>query len=118
MLINYFLFGFAFAGFCSLVGSIHNSSSVISVNGMFYIIGVLVMGVFLSEATAQLLLHKKISRFRVIAKAGFLAGATANPIYLASVAMVVDIIMMIMEFCMNKKTLVCPKSWMTTHILA
>ena len=117
-LVNFFYFGLAFAGFCSLVGSLHNSTSVISVNGMFYIMGVLVMGALTTEAFYRVFTEKDIGRARVICKAGLLAGATTNPIYLAAVAVVLDCILMVVEYKIRRDKLICRKAWMACQILA
>ena len=47
-LLNYFSFGLAFAGFSSVIGAFLNYSSTLSLNGIFYIIGVIVFAIILS----------------------------------------------------------------------
>ena len=54
---------------------------------------------------------------RIVLKATFLAGAGLNPLYLAAVALIVDIILILIEFKLRKKHLVCPIAWLVSHIL-
>ena len=47
-LMNFFGFGLAFAGFSSIIGSFLNYSSTLSLNGVFYILGVIIYGAIFS----------------------------------------------------------------------
>lgn len=47
-MLNYFGFGMAFAGFSSVIGAFLNYSSTLSINGVFYILGVIVYGAIFS----------------------------------------------------------------------
>jgi hypothetical protein len=46
--MNYFAFGLSFAGFASVIGSLMNGTNLISINGLFYIVGVGVFGAVFS----------------------------------------------------------------------
>jgi len=105
MLFNYFYFGFAFAGFSSIIGSFLNNSSFVSLRGAFYIVGIIVYGLVLCEALFAFVSEKKIGRIRLVLKATMLAAATMNPIYLASVAIICDGILIIIEYQMRKANL-------------
>jgi len=53
----------------------------------------------------------------MVLKATFLAAAGLNPLYLASIALVVDIILILVEYNLRKKHLVCPRAWLVSNIL-
>ena len=117
-LCNFFSFGLIFAGFSSIVGAFLNESTILSLNGIFYILGVVAYGVGMSEAFANMVIEKKISRVRVALKATFLAAAGLNPLYLAATAILVDAILMVVEYCMRKTSLACPVTWLMSNIVA
>lgn len=104
-LMNFFGFGLAFAGFSSVIGTYLNTETYLTLNGMCYIVGIVVFGGVILEACACFVLNKRIGRFRVILKATLLAGAGLNPLYMATVAMVVDIILLLIEYYIRKTTL-------------
>lgn len=117
-LMNFFCFGFGFAGFSAIVGTFLNQSSVLTANGIFYILGVILYGVVLSEAVVFLVVNKRIGRLRVILKATFLAAAGLNPLYLSAVAIFVDAILIIVEYNQRKKVLISPKAWLAQNFIA
>lgn len=47
-LLNFFGFGIAFAGFSSILGAFLNYTSVLTLNGLFYILGVIAYGAIFS----------------------------------------------------------------------
>jgi uncharacterized membrane protein len=114
--LNFFCFGLAFAGFSSVIGAFLNYSSVLTLNGVFYIVGVIVYGAILSEACVGVIMSHRLCRLRVVLKATFLAGAGLNPLYLAAVAMIVDGLLMGVEYTLRQKQLVCPRSWLASNI--
>ncbi len=72
----------------------------------------------MSEALSHLMIEKKICRVRVALKATLLASAGLNPMYLAATAILVDIILMIVEYCGRRNSLYCPIAWLIGNILA
>jgi len=90
----------------------------LSINGIFYIVGVVAFGVAFSEAFASFMIDKKISRVRVALKATLLAAAGLNPLYLAATAILLDAILIIVEYCMRKNNLASPKSWLISNLAA
>lgn len=116
-LLNFFGFGLAFAGFSSVIGAFLNYSSILTLNGVFYILGVIAYGAIFSEAFACLILSHRLCRIRMVLKATFLAGAGLNPLYLASIALIVDIILILLEYKLRRKQLVCPRAWLVSNIL-
>ena len=59
-----------------------------------------------------------MGRVRVALKGTLLAAAGLNPLYLAATAILVDTILMIVEYCMRKNNLCCPKAWLLSNIFA
>ena len=115
-LLNFFGFGLAFAGFSSILGAFLNYASALTLSGLFYILGVILYGVIFSEAFAGLILSRRLCRIRIVLKATFLAGAGLNPLYLSSVAMIVDGLLLGIEYKLRRKHLVCPKNWLASNI--
>lgn len=114
--MNFFWFGFLFAGFSSLLGAFLNKSSILTLNGFFYISGILLFCICFAESAFSLLKNKKVNRMRVALKAIFLAAAGLNPLYLSAVGIIGDFIFMIVEYNLRKKILICPKSWLLQNI--
>jgi hypothetical protein len=54
----------------------------------------------------------------VAVKATLLAGAGLNPLYLAATAILLDGILIAVEYHLRKKTLLCPVSWVASNIFA
>jgi hypothetical protein len=94
-LMNFFGFGLAFAGFSSVIGTYLNSSTTdLTLNCACYIVGIVTYGAVVTEAFACLILNRRLVRLRVVLKATFLAAAGLNPLYMASVAMIADLILL------------------------
>lgn len=114
--MNFFWFGFVFAGFSSLLGAFLNRSSILTLNGFFYISGIIVFSICFGKTVSSLIKNKSFNRFRVAIKAILLAAAGLNPVYLSAVAIVGDFILIVVEYNLRKKTLSCPKSWLLQNI--
>jgi hypothetical protein len=115
-LLNFFCFGFVFAGFSSLLGAFLNTSSILTLSGLFYILGIVVFGLCLSEAIVSLIKSKRVARVRVASKAIFLAAAGLNPLYLSAIAITSDFVLIVVEYISRKKSLICPKAWLFENI--
>jgi len=115
--MNFFGFGLAFAGFSSVVGVYLNSSTTLTLNGILYILGIVVYGGVACEAVACCILNRRLCRLRVILKATFLAGAGLSPLYMASMAMIADLILLLIEYSLRKDNLLCPKAWLASQLL-
>ena len=107
-----------FAGCCSFIGSIVNKDSVITLNGCFYIFGILILSILIADSLYNLHSKGRISRLRIAVKASLLAGATSNPLYLITLAIVADFVLLILEYRMIANSYVCPKSWLMMNISA
>ena len=99
-LYNFFVFGSAFAGLASLQGAILNPVKSISINSLFYIVGILIYCCIFCEALYKVYRNPTIYfwRLRILMKASILSLAHFSPIYLLSVAVLIDIIMVAGEY--------------------
>ena len=99
-LYNFFIFGVVFAGCASLQGAFLNPISELSVNGMFYILGILLYFAALCETLYRLYTSVVVHfwRIRVFMKATLLSLAHFSPIYLVSTAVLVDLILVAIEY--------------------
>jgi hypothetical protein len=73
---------------------------VITLNGIFYIIGIFILFIALTDSIYNFHSKKQISRLRIGVKACLLAGATSNPLYLVTIAISADIGLLIIEYKM------------------
>ena len=112
------MFGFIFAGCCSLVGSVLNKMSVVTMNGTFYIVGMLVFSIVVADACFLVYSKRMISKLRMVVKGCLLAGATMNPLYLISLSVMADIVLLVIEYNLIKEMYVCPQSWLAMNIFA
>jgi len=114
--LNFFCFGMVFAGFSSIIGAFLNGSSMLTLNAIFYIAGIVLFGAIFSEAMSCLAFNHRLCRLRIALKAVLLAGAGLNPLYLAAVAMIVDLILLIIEYKIRKSCLISPIAWLFSQL--
>lgn len=78
------------------------------------------MILFVAIADALYNIHSKgkISRLRIAIKACLLAGATSNPLYLVTLSIVTDFVLLILEYRIIYDRYICPKSWLVMNISA
>lgn len=96
-LYNFFSFGLIYAGCASLQGAIFNPMESLSINGAFYILGILIYFSMLCECIYKVSQDKVYNFFkiRVMIKATLLSLSHFSPIYLLSSAVLIDIILVI-----------------------
>ena len=117
-LYNFFVFGCVFAGCASFQGSIMNPTNTLSVNGLFYITGTLLFAVALCE-TLYRLYDNHVAyfwRLRVFLKAAILSLAHFSPVYLLTVAVLVDLILLGIEHRLCRYPQYFGKFWLFAHI--
>ena len=85
-------------------------------SGFFYTLGVIVYSIFFAEAFSWVVYNKRVCRMRVVLKATLLAGAALNPLYLSSMAMMVDLILLIVEYRLRKRQLINATIWLLSNI--
>lgn len=88
---NIFIAGLAFNSMVNMVGMILNPASVISVNGFFYIVGVLVYTVALTDAIRSFSEERsRFNKIRVIIKASLMAFMVWSPVPLFAAMALID----------------------------
>lgn len=99
-LYNFFVFGVTFAGCASLQGAIKNPVTSLNVNGIFYIIGILLYFSIVCECIYKITLDKTLNfwKIRVFIKATLLSLSHLSPIYLLSSTVVIDLVLVIVEY--------------------
>ncbi len=113
----FFSFGLTFAGSCSIVGILYNSLPFISVNGCFYIIGVLVYLIQLYVTIKLTKLQKKSVYLRSFAKATILSLSHISPIYICTLAVTIDVAIVFFYYCKYSSKSLSPISWILKGIL-
>ena len=95
-LYNFFAFGIIFAGISSFQGGIFNPVQTLSINSLFYILGIVIYGLFVCEAVYKTYRNPNVYiwRLRIVIKATLLSLGHFSPIYLLSSAVVMDILML------------------------
>jgi hypothetical protein len=119
-LYNYFVFGVTFAGCASLQGAIINPISTLSINALFYIIGIMLYFLVICECIYKLS-KNKVSNFwkiRVLLKATLLSLSHLNPIYLLSSTVIVDLILLVIEYRLTNYPKVHPKCWIYANVMS
>lgn len=90
MVYLYFGFGITFAGAASIQGSLYNPVDDFSINGLFYMFGGIVYCGQLA-ATVKLTMKEQRSCYvRSFAKATILSVAHISPVYICTVAFIID----------------------------
>ena len=119
-LYNFFIFGATFAGLASLQGSILNPVLSISANSFFYILGILVYCAIFCENFFKIYRNHVVYfwRFRVLVKASILCLAHFSPIYLLTVAVMVDIILIAAEYRICRYPQYFGRWWLFANIAA
>ena len=101
---SFFVFGIVFAGTISFQGAILNPFETITVNGFFYILGIILLCVLAGECIKSLIKEKLKSfwKVRIILKAILLACAWIYPIIIVSATIVLDIFLSFVQFFLQK----------------
>ena len=97
-LYNFFCFGLYFSAFTSLQGSLINSTQIIELNGLFYILGIAlyILSVFGVVYWSIHSFQHNVNRIRILTKASLLGLCHLSPIVLLLVVIIVDCALM---FC-------------------
>ena len=117
-LYNFFSFGLFFAGCASLQGAIMNPISSLSVNSVFYIIGILVYFSMVCECIYRLSQDKALYfwKIRILMKATLLSMSHYSPIYLLASTVVIDLVLIIVEYQLNPYSKTYSKSWIFANV--
>jgi len=119
---NLFICGMVVGSFLCLQGAYYNPVSSITVNSMFYILGISIFVVILLESVYSI--HKSMSetvipfhKLRVIIKCVALSLAYINPLYIFMSIIFLDLCLLFIEFILKKDKKVTPKLWLFNNIM-
>lgn len=113
----FFSFGLTFAGCSSIIGIFYNPLFEFSVNGSFYILGTLVFIIQLYFTIKLTNEDKKSVYIRCFTKATILSISHISPIYICSLAVTIDMSIIIFCYFKYSSKLLNPKSWLLKGIL-
>jgi hypothetical protein len=119
LLWNVFIFSMCYYACLSVQGAFYNYSQVITVNGAFYIFGMLVF-IYVTIETFYAFSRnfRNISKVRIYVKACLLSLAHLNPIYVVSVCVIFDMLMVVLQFYVVNKPNQFSKFFILTHLLS
>ena len=115
-LYNFFSFGAIFAGCASLQGAFLNPVTSLTLNGVFYIFGIVLYFAALCETSYKVYTTGFVHfwRVRTFVKATLLSLSHFSPVYLVSAAVLIDLILVAIEY----KIAVYPKRFARWWIFA
>lgn len=94
-----FMFGIIFAGSLSLQGAIFNPIQVITVNGIFYLLGIFVLiGAFIEMIYSIKKDSNSMYKMRIFIKSLLLSIGHLNPIIVVSVAIITDVLLIVVQY--------------------
>lgn len=95
-LYNVFIAGLAVSSFGCVIGMSYNPATVVSGQGAFYILGILIYTVVVLDAVKSFVESKaKFNKIRVVIKATFMAFLFWSPVPLFSAMAFIDIAIML-----------------------
>lgn len=117
MLLNFFYFGMVFAGCASLQGSIMNPYNIISINGVGYVLGIILYVITLGLCLNSLHKDWSFSLLRLFVKGTLLSIAHYNPIYIFAVALTMDMFLVFIELKVRYQSIINPSMFLISQIL-
>jgi len=113
-----FMFELTFAGSLSLQGAKFNPIKQISLNAVFYLVGILVYLVVLIEMLYSVYNSKQnFYKVRIFVKATLLSIGHLNPIIVVSVSIITDILLIILQYILTENTVAWGKIWLVNNML-
>lgn len=99
LIYSIFMFGMIYAGSLSLQGAIFNPIQKVSVNSLFYLLGILGYIVVFIEMVYSINKDKnELYKVRIFIKASLLSIGHLNPIIVVSVAIITDILLIVLQY--------------------
>lgn len=119
LLWNIFTFSVVYYSCLSVQGAFYNYQQIITTNGVFYILGMLLF-IYITIETFYSFVrnYKLINKLRIYLKACLLSLAYLNPIYVTSVCVVLDIMLIAIHFYLINNKNQLSKYLTITHILS
>lgn len=115
---NFFILGAIIASCASLQGAILNPIDQVSLNAVFYIIGIVLYIIIVMDCFWSLYQSKTyIYKLRILIKATMLSLMHFSPVYVAASTLVVDTLFVFAEFCLLKDMKPYPKLWVINNFL-
>lgn len=94
-----FVFGLTFAGSLSLQGAKFNPINQLTVNSLFYLIGIVVyIGVFIQTIYSLHSNRQNFHQIRTFFKATLLSLGHLNPIIVVSMAVILDLLLIVVQY--------------------
>ncbi len=120
MVYLYFGFGLTFAGAASIQGSIYNfhSAERFSINGLFYMLGGVVYCAQLGVTVKLTMKERRSCYVRSFVKASVLSVAHVSPVYICTIAFIIDECIVGFEFYKGKEGLLFPRVYLAKNTLA
>ena len=122
LLYNIFISGMIIATFLSLQGAYYNPIGSISVNSLFYILGIALFVGIVLEAFYSIYsnINESVIPFhkvRIIFKCVGLSLAYLNPLYIFMSIIFLDFCLLVVDYILKKEKKVTPKLWLFNNIL-
>lgn len=115
---NIFIFGATWAGASCIQGALLNPFQTVTMNSGFYMIGIALYCVVVAGGLYNLYQGRKnMFRLRIIIKASLLAIANISPIYIFSVSVVLDVVLLVLEYNFSRVIRLYPKTWLAKNIM-
>jgi hypothetical protein len=113
-----FMFGMTFAGSLSLQGAKLNSIQKLTVNSLFYLIGIILYLTILVEMLYSVYQSKQnFYRLRIFLKATLLSIAHFKPIIFVSMSIVLDVSLIFLQFFIVENRVAWKNIWLLNHLL-
>jgi hypothetical protein len=112
------MFGLTFAGCLSLQGAKFNPMSRISINAVFYMIGIIVyFGILIEMLYSVNSNRQNFYKIRIFLKATLLSLGHLNPIIVVSMSIIIDILLIVLQFIVIENTVAWGKIWLINNLL-
>lgn len=112
------MFGMIYAGSLSLQGAIYNPIQKISVNGLFYLLGIMgYIAVFIEMIYSINKDKYELYKVRIFIKSSLLSIGHVNPIIVVSVAIITDILLIVLQYVILETNVAWNKFWLGNHLL-
>ena len=113
----FFSFGLTFAGSSSIQGALFNQLDQLDINGLFYILGTIVYEAMLF-ITIKLAYSLKSSLYlRSFIKASILSLSHISPVYLCTLAVIIDVSILLITYKHLSENITHPKLWFVNGII-
>jgi hypothetical protein len=118
LIYNLFIAGLTFNSFINMIGMVLNPASAISINGLFYILGIVVYALVLFDALKSLNEKRtELAKIRMVIKATLMALIILSPVPLFAAMALIDVVVSAYEYKVKLGEWVVPKLWLANQVL-